>query len=60
MLGMFDVAAKKTTAKTKPKRTKLKSWDDLPGDGDDLAAAITAKVSSKKKKKEKKTGAANG
>ena len=60
VLGMFDVAAKKTTAKTKPKRTKLKSWDDLPGDGDDLAAAITAKVSSKKKKKEKKTGAANG
>lgn len=48
-LGMFDEAAKRSGAGKKKK--KRAGWDDLPGDGDDLAAAIKAKVDKKSKRK---------
>ena len=48
-LGMFDEAAKRSGAGKKKK--KRAGWDDLPGDGDDLAAAIKAKVDKKTKRK---------
>jgi hypothetical protein len=46
ILGMFDEAAKRGPPAGKK---KVATWDDLPGDGDDLAAAIRAKVAKKKK-----------
>jgi hypothetical protein len=33
------------------KKKKVSSWEDLPGDGDSLEAAIKAKVNKKKGKK---------
>jgi exosome complex component RRP45 len=59
VLGAFDAAAKRHEAGAKKKKAKKKAtWDDLPGDEDDLAKAIVAKVSKKKKRAKKKAGAA--
>ena len=49
VLGMFDEAAKRAGSKKKKKA----GWDDLPGDGDDLAAAIKSKVDKKRGAKAK-------
>lgn len=48
VLGGFDDAARRENGK-KTKRNA--TWDDLPGDGNDLAAAIKSKVDKKKKTK---------
>jgi exosome complex component RRP45 len=50
VLGMFDEAAKRAGSKKKKKKA---GWDDLPGDGDDLAAAIKSKVDKKRGAKAK-------
>ena len=51
VLGAFDEAEKR--AGSKKKKKKKAGWDDLPGDGDDLAAAIKSKVDKKKGAKAK-------
>jgi exosome complex component RRP45 len=58
VLGAFDAAAKRHEAGAKKRAKKKATWDDLPGDEDDLAKAIVAKVSKKKKRAKKKAGAA--
>ena len=51
VLGAFDEAEKR--AGSKKKKKKKAGWDDLPGDGDDLAAAIKSKVDKKRGAKAK-------
>ena len=51
VLGMFDQVIDK-----EKKTKKTPGWDDLPGDGDDLTAAIKSKVDKKKKSKSKSVG----
>jgi exosome complex component RRP45 len=51
VLGAFDEAEKR--AGSKKKKKKKAGWDDLPGDGDDLAAAIKSKVDKKRGAKTK-------
>lgn len=48
---MFDQVIDK-----EKKTKKTPGWDDLPGDGDDLTAAIKSKVDKKKKSKSKSVG----
>ena len=50
VLDAFDEAEKRAGSKKKKKKA---GWDDLPGDGDDLAAAIKSKVDKKKGAKAK-------
>ena len=56
ILGLFDAAAKKRgedSGGASEKKKKKGRWDNLPGDGDSLAAAIKAKVAKKQKKQKR-------
>lgn len=54
IFGMFDAAAKKEGKGSGGAGAKKKGrWDDLPGDGDSLTAAIRTKVAKKQRKKKK-------